>query len=158
MNCFWHRLLGFLSLWLVISGASAAELAVGLPVAVIAAAVSIRFLPCAPMRLNLRECVVIALRLPYQACAAGLDIALRALHPKPPLRPGFIRYHSQLPEGALQSAFTVLVSMQPGSVPIAVGRDCDFMVHCLDETRPVGDALAADEARLAKAAGLDGPG
>lgn len=149
------RVLTFLGLWLVISGFSSSDLAIGLAAAVIAAWVGSRLLPSDAIRLNLRACVQLALRLPFQIAVAGMDIARRALHPDLPLKPGFIEYTSHLPEGVSRNAFTVLVSMQPGSVPIAGHRRGDFMIHCLDETRPVGAALEADEARLSRAFGLD---
>jgi len=96
-----------------------------------------------------------ALRLPIQSAVAGIDAARRAFHPQLPMRPGFIVYTSQLPEGAPRSIFTVLVSMQPGSVPIAADRNGDFAVHCLDNKQPIGTALAADEVRVARAFDLE---
>lgn len=155
MRCLWSRVLAFLGLWLIISGVSASDLAVGLVAALAAACASIRLLPCVDVRLNLRACARMALRLPLQIAVAGADIARRALHPALPLHPGFIRYASRLPEGLPRSAFTILVSMQPGSVPIAGHRSNDFVIHCIDDTLPVGAALEADEARLSTASGLD---
>jgi multicomponent Na+:H+ antiporter subunit E len=96
-----------------------------------------------------------ALWLPLQIAVAGIDIARRALHPRLPLRPGFIEYRSHIPAGVSRSAFTVFVSMQPGAVPIQTDRNGDFMIHCLDDTLPIAAALEADEARLSKAFGLD---
>ena len=119
MRCLSFRVLAFLGLWLAISGFSTSDLAIGLAVAIFAAWVSVRLLPCAGIRLNLRACVEMALRLPFQVAVAGIDIARRALHPDLPLRPGFIEYTSHLPDGVSRSVFTVLVSMQPGAVPIA---------------------------------------
>lgn len=155
MRCLLFRALAFLGLWLVISGFSTSDLVVGLAVAVIAAFSSARLLPCAGFRLNLLACVEMVLGLPLQIAVAGIDIARRALHPDLPLSPGFIEYTSHFPEGVSRNAFTALVSMQPGSVPIAGHKGGDFMIHCLDDTRPVGAAVAADEARLSRAFGLD---
>lgn len=155
MRCLWSRGLAFLGLWLIISGVSASDLAVGLVAALAAACASVRLLPCVDAPLNLRACVEMTLQLPFPIVVAGADIARRALHPALPLHPGFIRYASRLPEGLPRSAFTVLVSMQPGSVPIAGHRSDSFTIHCIDDTRPVGAALEADEARLSTAFGLD---
>ncbi|PPD44042.1 MAG: sodium:proton antiporter [Methylocystis sp.] len=155
MRCFLLRSLVFLGLWLVISGVSTSDLALGLAVAVIAAFASARLLPCTGVRLNPRACVEMALGLPFQIAVAGIEIARRALHPKLPLSPGFIEYTSHLPEGVSRNAFTALVSMQPGSVPIAGHKGGDILIHCLDDTRPVGAAVEADEAKLSRAFGLD---
>jgi multicomponent Na+:H+ antiporter subunit E len=155
MRCLSTRTLVFLFLWFSVSGVSAADFAVGLATAILAGLASVRLLPCSGVRINFGNCLEIAVRLPFQAFTAGTDIARRALHPDLPLRPGFIRYTSHLPEGSSRNVFTALVSMQPGSVPIAIGRDDDFVVHCLDLGLPVGAALAADEARLRKALGME---
>jgi multicomponent Na+:H+ antiporter subunit E len=155
MRCLPTRTLGFLFLWFSVSGVSAADFAIGLGTAILAAIASVRLMPCSDVPVNFAKCLEIAVRLPFQAFVAGTNIARRALHPALPLRPGFIRYASHLPEGSPRNAFAALVSMQPGSVPIATGRDDDFIVHCLDLDLPVGAALAADEARLRKALGLE---
>jgi multicomponent Na+:H+ antiporter subunit E len=151
----WFRALAFLGLWLVTSGFSISDLVLGLAVAVIAAITSGRLLPTAGVRLSPRGCVELALRLPLQIGIAGVDIARRALSPDLPLRPGFVGYTSHLPDGMPRRAFTVVVSMQPGSVPIAGHRSGDFIIHCIDDTLPIEAALRADEARLSRAFGLD---
>ena len=133
---------------LVIGGFSGPDFVIGLAAAVIAAVASVRLSPCSSFQFDLRACVGMFLRLFLQSLAAGMDVARRALHPDLPIRPGFIQCTSELPEGAARSAFTVLVSMQPGSVPIPARQKWRFMVHCLDDTLPVGAALDADEARL----------
>jgi multicomponent Na+:H+ antiporter subunit E len=156
MRCLWFRVLAFLGLWLAISGVSSSDFAIGLAVAIFAAWVSVRLLPCADIRFNLRACVEMALRLPFQVAVAGIDIARRAFHPDLPLRPGFVAYTSHLPDGVSRNIFTVLVSLQPGTVPIAADRNGDFRIHCLDDTLPVAAALEADEAQLSKAFGLEG--
>lgn len=155
MRCFFSRSTLFLCLWFVIGGFSGPDFVIGLAAAVIAAVASVRLSPCSSVRFNLRACIGMSLRLPLQALDAGMDVARRALHPDLPIRPGFIQYTSDFPEGAARSVFTALVSMQPGSVPIPADRSGDFSVHCLDDSRPVAAALAADEARLKSALSLE---
>jgi multicomponent Na+:H+ antiporter subunit E len=151
----WFRALTFLGLWLVISGFSISDLVLGLAVAVIAAFTSVRLLPGAGVRLSLRGCVELILRLPLQIGIAGADIARRALTPDLPLRPGFVEYTSHLPDGVPRRVFAIVISMQPGSAPIAGHRSGDFIIHCIDDTLPVSAGLRADESRLSRAFGLD---
>jgi multicomponent Na+:H+ antiporter subunit E len=155
MKCHFFRALFFLGVWLVISGFSPSGFAVGLAAAIAAAVVSARLLPCAGTRIRLRACGEMALRLPIQSAIAGFNVARRAFRPQLPMRPGFVVYTSRLPEGVSRSIFTVLVSMQPGSVPIAADRNGDFAVHCLDDKQPIGAALAADEVRVARVFDLE---
>jgi multicomponent Na+:H+ antiporter subunit E len=84
-------------------------------------------------------------RLPLQSLLAGADVARRALDPRMPLEPGFIKYSTGLEAGPRRSAFRALMSLQPGTLPVSVEASGDLLVHCLDTSQPVADQLASEE-------------
>ena len=84
---------------------------------------------------------------------AGADVARRALDPKLPLDPGFMRYPSGLPPGTARNAFTALMSLLPGTVPVGSDQNGALVIHCLDVRQPVAAQLAAEEALLVRIIG-----
>lgn len=75
---------------------------------------------------QLRQVIVLAdgfswngfvLRFLLQSVVAGTDAAWRALHPRLPLRPGFVTYPVQLAPGATRNTFCTLSSLLPGPFP-----------------------------------------
>ncbi len=152
--CFCVRAIASLCLWSVVSGASLADLAVGLVVACGAAWASMCLLPCWRKRPSLTAWIELTLRIPFQALVAGTDVARRALAPALPLRPGFISYSTDLPEGTAQNAFAAFAALQPGSVPVRSATEGIFDIHCLDIRLPIATTLEMEEARLRVALGL----
>jgi multicomponent Na+:H+ antiporter subunit E len=155
MLCLFCRTLVLLVTWSIISGITKGDLAIGVVTAAAAALVSVRLAPCASAYPNLAACVMIALRLPMKAMVAGADVARRALHPGLPLAPGFIPYKCSLSQGPGRNAYSALVSMLPGSVPIEINRDGDFLIHCLDAKLSVAEGLAREEAEFRTALSLE---
>ena len=145
------RAIVFFCLWVVISGASTPDLAVGIPVAIGAAWVSINLLPSSNRRLRPLPLIRLALRFPFESITAGVDVARRAFDPALPLCPGIIPYASSFPPGVARSAFTALASMKPGSIPVPSNDQGGFEVHCIDLNLPVTSALEEEEARLKEA-------
>jgi multicomponent Na+:H+ antiporter subunit E len=148
------RAAGFLVLWLVLAGADVADLPAA-AVAVLAASwTSLRLLPPGSSRLSPSALAKLTLRFAYQSVAAGADVAWRALDPRLPLRPGFVRYPVRFPPGTARNVFTTLTSLLPGTVPAGAERG-HVVYHCLDVDQPVMSQLAAEEAALARALGHD---
>jgi multicomponent Na+:H+ antiporter subunit E len=148
------RAAGFLVLWLVLAGADVADLPAA-AVAVLAASwTSLRLLPPGSSRLSPSALAKLTLRFAYQSVAAGADVAWRALDPRLPLRPGFVRYPVRFPPGTARNVFTTLTSLLPGTVPAGAERG-HLVYHCLDVDQPVMSQLAAEEAALARALGHD---
>ncbi len=142
------RLSGFFLAWLVLSATGWAELYVGLAAALIATGVSLALLPPRGGRLNSLLVARYALHFIVQSIIAGIDVGRRALDPRLPLNPGFIRYRVALPRGAARNAFTMLMSMLPGTVPTGPDEHDALVVHCLDVSQPVAAQLAAEEAMI----------
>jgi multicomponent Na+:H+ antiporter subunit E len=154
-KCFCVRWVFCLFFWSIVSGLSLADFAVGLISAGAAAWASVHLFPCWPGRSRLIGWIGLTLRIPVQALIAGADVARRALDPALPLQPGFVAYSTRLPQGTAQNAFAALAALLPGSVPVRADSGGSFEIHCLDTRLPVAVALAAEEARLRGALGLD---
>ena len=147
------RALGFLGVWVVLSGYALIDLLPGAIAALAATWVSLRLLPAGENRMQPLALTKVALRFLRQSVLAGADVARRALNPKMPLDPGFIRYSTGLPPGTARNAFTALMSLLPGTVPVGSDQSGALVMHCLDIRQPVTAQLAAEEALLVRVMG-----
>jgi multicomponent Na+:H+ antiporter subunit E len=149
------RALGLLAFWILLIGADPGDLAAGALTAVLAAVASVRLFAPSARRTRVGPLAAIALRLPFQSLAAGFDVAWRALHPRLPLRPGYVTHALRTPPGLARDAFCALTSVVPGTVPSGLDARGGLVVHCIDREQPVAQQLAANEARVARALGAD---
>ncbi|MGA8969647.1 MAG: Na+/H+ antiporter subunit E [Pseudolabrys sp.] len=147
------RVMGFLAFWVIIAGTNPADLLAGVLAAIIATGVSLRLLPPKTIRLRPIALAKLVLRFLYQSIYAGVDVAWRALDPRLPLQPGYVIYRSRLPPGTMRNAFCTMTSLLPGTLPSGTDESGGLIVHCLDETQPVTEQLAVEEALLVKAIG-----
>jgi multicomponent Na+:H+ antiporter subunit E len=149
------RSAAFLGLWLVLAGADPAGLLFGLPAAALATQASLRLLP--PSGRTIRPWP--ALRLGFGVLrasgAAGLDIALRALHPRLPLSPGMVAVPLGLPPGPARDGFRLIASLQPGALPAGLDGKGRLVVHTLDIGLPVLRETRDAEALFAAASGRE---
>jgi multicomponent Na+:H+ antiporter subunit E len=157
-NVLWSllaRAAGFLGFWLILSDFSIVEFLVGAFAALLAAAASVRLLP--PERWRFRPVVLtgLAARFLWQSIWSGIDVAWRALDPRLPLRPGFVRYRPQLPAGPARNAFLTVTSLLPGTLPCGPDEEGGVAVHCLDVSQPVVDQLSVEEVAFSRAVGHD---
>lgn len=154
---------GLFGFWLLLSaplsGESLRSLAPDLAVGALAAAwatwVSLRLLPPAGGRIRFLALGRLAGSFLWQSVVGGLDVALRAFHPRMPLRPGFLAYRVGLPPGPGRAAFGALTSLMPGTVPVGTDASDALVYHCLDLDQPVAAGLAREEALLSR---VRGPG
>jgi multicomponent Na+:H+ antiporter subunit E len=147
------RAAGFFGFWLVLTGADAADLAAGSIAAVAATWVSLRLMPAQQWSLRPIKLAGLVLHFLRQSIAAGTDVALRALDPRLPLRPGFVVYQARLPPGTKRDAFCAIMSLLPGTLPCGPAEGNGLTIHCLDVTQPVVEQLAAEEALYMRAIG-----
>lgn len=141
----------FLCIWVVIDqSAKPANVLVGLIATAAATWLSLRLLPPASGRVRVTALALLLPRFLWQSLRAGLDVALRALHPRLPLQPGFVDYPVQLPRGSARNAFELISSLLPGSVPTDE-TDTAIEYHCLDVGQPVVADLATEERAYARA-------
>jgi multicomponent Na+:H+ antiporter subunit E len=144
---------GFFCLWLVLFGPAAPGLVVGGAAAAAATWTSLRLLPPSSARLRPVALARLVLRFFRQSAIAGADVALRALDPRLPLRPGFVRCPMRVAPGPAQNAFCALTSLQPGTLPVGSDRGDTLLMHGLDVGQPVAAQLAEEEAMFLAALG-----
>jgi multicomponent Na+:H+ antiporter subunit E len=147
------RTVGFLALWIMLSGGDPADLPTGLVAALAAAWASLRLLAPGTGRMQPAALTKLMLRFLRQSVVAGVDVARRALDPRLPIHPGFVVYPMGLPPGPARNACTSLMSLSPGTVPTGLDNNGALLIHCLDIEQPVAAQLAAEEALLVQAIG-----
>lgn len=152
------RALALFALWLAVSGLRPLDVAAGAITAAVAAWISLRLLPTGALQVRPAGLVAYAAGLLCQSVVAGVDVAWRALDPRLPLRPGFVRYRSRLASGTAQSAFRTMTSLMPGTLPCGTDGSGAIVAHCLDVTQPVEAQLAAGETSFVRALGGEGGG
>jgi multicomponent Na+:H+ antiporter subunit E len=140
------RALGFLVLWVVVTGSSPADLVAGAVAAFAATLASLHLLRPGTGRVRPAALARLVLHFLRQSAVAGIDVARRALDPRLPLNPGFVVYPVRLPPGLGRNMFTALMSLLPGTVPTGSAEGGGLLIHCLDVEQPVAAQLAAEEA------------
>jgi multicomponent Na+:H+ antiporter subunit E len=149
------RAAGLFGFWLILSEFSAADLLVGVLAALMASVVSLRLLPTGQWTFRPIMLAGFAVRFLRQSIWAGIDVAWRALDPRLPLRPGFVRYRPQLPPGPARNAFLTMTSLLPGTLPCGPDDEGDLAVHCLDVSQQVVEQLTVEETAFSRAIGHD---
>lgn len=146
-----ERAAGYLALWVVLMpSAKPADLAVGAVAALAATWVSLRLLPPATGCLRFGALLALVPHFLVQSVRAGIDVALRAFHPRLPLRLGLVSCPLDFPPGYARNTFATFTSLLPGTVPCGDHQD-GVVYHCLDVGQPVIEQLHEEERRLAKA-------
>jgi multicomponent Na+:H+ antiporter subunit E len=146
------RALGFLALWVVVTGGgNPTDLVAGAVAALAATWASLHLLRPGTGRLRPAALARLVLRFLRQSVVAGFDVARRALDPRLPIDPGFVLYPVRLPPGPGRNLFTALMSLLPGTVPTGSAEGGGLLIHCLDVGQPVAAQLAAEEALFAGA-------
>jgi multicomponent Na+:H+ antiporter subunit E len=152
------RCAAFVALWMALAGLDPADLPGGLVAVVAATLASLRLVPPRRLRLSPPALASLTMRVLTQSIVAGMDVARRALDPRLPLQPGFIRFSPSLRKGMALNTFCTLTSLAPGTLPAGTDEEGALIIHCLDTGQPVAAHLAADERLLALALGCAGDG
>lgn len=126
----------------------------GVPVVIIAALTSAVLAPQAGRCIRIRGLAAFAAFFLSESARGGMDVALRALHPRLPIAPAFVRYAFRLPEGPGRIFLVSTISLLPGTLSAEL-RDAEVLVHALDERMPVARNLGALEERVAALFGLE---
>jgi len=147
---------GMLALWWALTDGDTGTWWFGLPLAVIAALLSIRLLPAKGRLWSLKGLLRFIPFFLYQSLHGGLDVAVRALRPRLPIAPALIHYSVRLPEGAARIFFADVISLLPGTLSAELD-DVRLRVHVLDEGLPVTQKLSALEDRVAELFGAGSP-
>jgi multicomponent Na+:H+ antiporter subunit E len=136
--------------WLILTGAAPGGLAVGAAAAVAATAVSLKLLPPSPRRAKIWALIALIPGFLWRSVLGGADVAWRALHPKLPVRPGWIDYPVKLQDGTARAMFGAQTSLLPGTLSAGV-EGGSMRIHCLEVSDRTRGELARGEARVARA-------
>jgi multicomponent Na+:H+ antiporter subunit E len=139
------RWAGFFLLWPGIGRTDPANLLVGALTAGAASWTSLWLLPPGAGRLQPAALGRLVWRFLWQSVVAGADVGRRALDPRLPLRPGFVRVRLRLAPGTARDGFCALASLLPGTLPVGTDPDAALCVHCLDVGQDVAAQMSAEE-------------
>ena len=145
-----------LLLWIAIAGGDPPGVAVGALTAAGAAWASLRLLPPVAPRPRPAALAALLLRFPAQALAAGVEVARIALDPRRRPAPATVAWTPRLPPGPARDAFLAYAALLPGTLPAGTDPDGTVAIHALDGADGVAAAMTREEARFARAFGLDG--
>ncbi|MBW7057397.1 Na+/H+ antiporter subunit E [Paracoccus bogoriensis] len=120
----------------------------GLPALAIAAGLLLAMPPSRRWRLSPVPTLFFALWFAVQAVRGAVDVALRAMSPRMPLRPGFRSWRTFLPEGAPRIVLANAVTLLPGTLSAEIEGE-RLVIHVLDNRLDHDRALADLESRIA---------
>ena len=143
-----RRWLALALVWFALTGPDPAALLPGLAAVSLGTWLSLRLLPPACW-LRLWRVVLLLPGFLWRSLLGALDVAVRALHPRLPLAPGWVEVPCRLP-GAGRVALGGSFSLMPGTLA-AGARGGRLLVHCLDSGQPVAELIAAEERAYAQA-------
>jgi multicomponent Na+:H+ antiporter subunit E len=142
----------FMILWLVLDGAKPAGLLIGLPAAALSVWISVLLFSPSRIRPRLTALLSLGWHFLWGSVVAGVDVAIRAFHPRLPLGTGFVTCECGIPTGSRRDLFLCMSSLMPGTLPVAE-EDGRIVLHCLDTDQPVAGQMADHEARLVRTLG-----
>lgn len=150
------RTVALIIVWFVVSEADVSSLVIGVPLAIIAAALSVALQPRTFTGFYLPGALRFVRFFAVQSVLGGIDVALRALGPDMRLKPAIVRYPLRISGTLPRVFFTNTISMLPGTLSSRVTDDA-IDVHVLDCSRPVIEDLALVEERVADLFGAQLP-
>ena len=147
----WLRALLFSMIWWVLTNGALNSWLIGAPVVLLATLVSVALLP--PSNWSFIGTVRFIPFFFWRSLHGGVDVAIRALHPRLPIAPGIYDHKWRLPTGMSRVFMANTVSLLPGTLSMEL--DDDYLrVHVLDHTGAFVIELIEIEAHVANVFGL----
>ena len=135
--------------WLALTGGDAQAWVYGAIAVAGATGLSLILLPASPRPARVLRLFALFPGFLLRSILGGVDVAWRALHPRLPVRPGWVSQETSIRDGAARSLFGAETSLLPGT--LSAGCDeAGLMIHCLDANARTRERLAAEEKRLAR--------
>ena len=147
------RFLLLFVIWLALTKGDSGGLVAGAVVAVVGAWLSLRLLAPAPHGISLVRLSRMFPGFVWRSVLGGIDVAWRALHPRMPLKAGWVVLPTSLPEGGARVALGGEFSLLPGTL-VAGSRDGNLLIHCLDTDQQIEGAVRREEGDIAASIGL----
>lgn len=119
---------------------------VGVPTVLIAASLLGR-MHSSNLAPRLRRLPAFAVWFARQSVRGGVDVALRALRPGPPVRPGLLRRRTLLHEGA-RTLLANVVTLLPGTLAVRLEGE-QIEIHVIDRSAPIDTEVDGVEGRIA---------
>jgi multicomponent Na+:H+ antiporter subunit E len=144
----------FAALWVALTGGSRYGVALAALSVGAAAVASLALVPPGSWRWTVGG---LARFLPFflrESLLGGVDVARRALSPRPALRPGWVDFRFALPPGPARVFLMNAMNLLPGTLSVRVSADV-VRVHVLDVTLPTEARLRALEARVGELFGVE---
>ncbi len=127
-------------LWWVLGGTEPASWAVGLPVMVLATALSMAIAPSRPWKWRLRVIPAFAWFFLKESLRGGIDVARRAYSVHMSLQPAMLNYPLHLPDGPARVFLLNVLSLRPGTLSADI-RENTITIHTIDTSLPVEQEL-----------------
>jgi len=140
------RIVMFAIIWWILTDGAMDSWLVGVPVVLVASLVSGMLLP--PCHWSLKGIAHFVPFFLWHSLRGGLDVTMRAFHPRMPIFPQILEYPMQLPPGLPRVFMVNTVSLLPGTLSTELSGDC-LRVHVLDVNRPVLSELKLIEQTVA---------
>lgn len=150
------RTIGLALVWVVITEAAVTSLAVGIPLALLGAALSVVVQPRSLSAVYVPGAVRYLLFFAAQSVLGGVDVARRALSPSMPLDPACVQYPLRIAGDSPRVVFANTISLLPGTLSARFLGDV-IEVHVLDNHARVLEDLARVEERVAGLFGTNLP-
>ena len=145
------RFVALLVFWLILEGAKPLGLVIGIPTAALATWLAIRLIPPRGGYLSPVALLAFCGHFLLGSFLAGIDVAIRALNPRLPLRTGFVSCPCGISRGR-RDLLLAASSLMPGSLPVEEEAD-GIILHALDVEQPHAAQMAENEVRFADATG-----
>lgn len=140
------------AVWLILTAADPGGLAVGAAIATGGAWLSLRLLPPEGRTVSLPGLIGLAPRFLWRSVLGGVDVAWRAVHPRMPLKTGWLVHETRLPAGMPRVMLGNEFSLLPGTL-VAGSLDGRLFVHCLDTEADIAGQIREEEARIDRVMG-----
>lgn len=150
------RLVVLSGLWWAVAEGSTTGWYLAVPVALLAAGVSLWLQPPGSGAPRLRALPSFGVWFVARSIVAGVDVARRALRPRVDVSPGTVDVPLWLPAGLPRVTLADAVSLLPGTLAVEV-LDGALRLHVLDVALPVAEQVAALECRIGDMYGLAPP-
>ena len=137
----------FSLIWWVLTDGALLSWWIGIPMVVLAIAVSAALLPA--QQLIWYELLTFVPFFLLRSLLGGVDVAWRAFHPSMPISPDLVEYQTRLPPGLPQVFMANTISLLPGTLSTALDRGV-IKVHVLDRGSDFLAELVAVEQRVAR--------
>lgn len=136
--------------WLVLTRGDESALVYAVIVVPAATGLSLLLLPAGPRPAVLLRLLALLPGFLARSVLGGVDVAWRALHPRLPVKPGWITLKTQMQDGPARSLYGAETSLLPGT--LSAGCDAEGLkIHCLDINQDTEERLRIEETRLARA-------